>query len=320
MKKYIAIILTIIMCISLIGCGNSQTEKADTLHKTISIVQNNNRNRMVCEDENYIYFFNTNQILKMSKDNDSLETVYTFEGDNWLCFDCIEYYNGAVYMIGFGPEASMGMMLATVKTDGTGMKTVSLGNRNVMPNFSVYGDTLYLGEYRLNPETLEMEETEYKQYFKTSDGYIFTKEVEYQCGRLYKTGPNGNKQLFLNTDKSVFMQHITDCYVFYVLVDPVNFDKFELYRCDIDGNNDMFIREIPLDKILEISHDNKYLYVGEYKGAIWKIDKETLETTDISGIEDIEYVWQEVSNEKFFYCRGGECYYIDTVTGEKVEF
>ena len=58
MKRIIAGILSAIMCFSLVGCNDGQTEKADTLHKTISIVQNNNQNRITAEDENYIYFYN----------------------------------------------------------------------------------------------------------------------------------------------------------------------------------------------------------------------------------------------------------------------
>lgn len=320
MKRLLAVILVGIMCFSFIGCNEKQAE--DTLHKTISIVQNNNRNRMTAEDENYIYFYNENEILKMSKADNSVETVYAFEGDNYIVIECIEYFDGAVYMIGFGKEASMGMLLATVKTDGTGMKTVSLGNTGYMPNFYTYDNTLYLGKNTLNPDTLELEPEDISIDYltKTADGTVFEKKLEGQYGRLYKTDPSGNTQLFLHNDKSVFMQHVTDYYVFYVLVDPAAFEKFELYRCDADGNNETFIREISLEKIREIHHDNKYLYVGEFEGPIWKINKETLETTDVSTIEDIDYTWQEVNNEKFFYCRGGECYYIDTVTGEKVEF
>lgn len=323
MKKIIAVILSTIMCFSLIGCSGGQAE--DTLYKTISIEQNNNRNRMTAEDDNYIYFFNANEILKMSKSDNSIETVFTFDGDNFLGIDCIEYFDNALYMIGFGREASMGMLMATVKTDGTDMKIIRLENTNQMPNFYTYDNTLYadhVGNYKLHPETLEFEPTDIPLGYqrKIADGTVFEKKLEEQYGRLYKTDPSGNTQLFLQTDKSVFMQHITDYYVFYVLVDPNSFEKFELYRCDTDGNNDVFIREIALEKILPLAYDNKYLYVGEYEGPIWKINKETLETTDISTIEDIDYTWQEVNNEKFFYCRGGECYYIDTVTGEKIEF
>ena len=65
MKRIISVMLSAIMCLSLVGCSDGQTEKADTLHKTISIVQNNNQNRITAEDENNIYFYNTRQDLKL---------------------------------------------------------------------------------------------------------------------------------------------------------------------------------------------------------------------------------------------------------------
>ena len=68
------------------------------------------------------------------------------------------------------------------------------------------------------------------------------------------------------------------------------------------------------------SFDNEYYYISEVNGPLWKINKETLEITDISTIEDVDFALQEVNNEKMFYSFISDVYYIDTATGEKVEF
>lgn len=330
MKRIIAVILAGVICLGLIGCNNSQVENTDTLHKTISIVQNNNANRITAEDENYIYFYDVNEILKMSKTDSSVETVYIFEGDNLMQFNCIEYFDNALYMIGIGREFGV-MQLATVKTDGTGMNKIILEDTNQMPNFYTHDNILYLDyywlgndrSYALTPETLELEIVEKRtpiHQTMISDGSSFAKAVEDGCGRLYKTDPDGNTELFLNTDESVFAHHITDYYVFYILIDPVKMDKWEVYRCDVDGSNETFIKEIALMNMGGTSFDNKYYYISEVNGPLWKINKETLEITDISIIEGVDFALQEVNNEKMFYSFTSDVYYIDTVTGEKVEF
>lgn len=331
MKRIIAGILSAIMCFSLVGCNDGQTEKADTLHKTISIVQNNNQNRITAEDENYIYFYNVNEILKMSKADNSVETVYTFDGDNLMGVNSIEYFDGALYVIGFSVQPGV-MQLATVKTDGTGMNKVTLEDTNQMPNFYTWEDKLYLNyfmmgndrSYSVAPETLELTETEreYRARTKINDGSIFVKKVEDNCGKLYKKDADGNTALFLNEDKSVFAHHVTDHYVFYTLIDPVKPEKFEVYRCDTGGNNKTFIKEIPLMSMGGTAFDNRYYYISEVNGPVWKIDKETLETIDILTVEGIDFIdtfTHEINNEKFFFSHI-DTYYIDTVTGEKVEF
>ena len=327
MKKFIAVILAGIMCFSFVSCDGAQAE--DTLHKTISIVQNNNRNRITAEDENYIYFYNVNEILKMSKANSSVETVYTFEDDNLMQLNCIEYFDNALYMIGIGREFGV-MQLATVKTDGTGMNKVTLEDKNQMPNFYTWEDKLYIDyfmmgndrSYEVKPETLELTETEreYRARTKTSDGTIFTKDVEAGYGKLYRTDVNGNKVLISSEDKSVFAHHITDSYIFYILIDPVKMEKWEVYRSNLDGSDETFIKDIPLMNMGGTSFDNEYYYISEGNGPLWKINKETLETTDISTIEDVDFALQEVNNEKMFFSFISDVYYIDTTTGEKVEF
>ena len=327
MKKTITFILAGIMCFSFTGCGGQQAE--DTLHKTISIVQNNNSNRITAENDNYIFFYSSNKIMKMSKNNSSVETVYTFDGGNLMYFNCIEYFDDALYMIGIGREFGV-MQLATVGTDGTGMNKVILEDTNQIPNFYTWEDNLYLDYYMMGndrsyiikPETLELTETEreYRARTKISDGSIFVKNVENGLGKLYKTDVTGNTVLFSDENKSVFMYHVTDHYVFYILIDPVTSETFKLYRCDIDGCNEKLIKEIPAKNLYITQFDNTHLYVSEYKGPVWKINKETLETTDISTVEGVDFGIQEVNNEKLFYSFTSDVYHIDTVTGEKTEF
>ena len=51
MRKFIALLLVIILSLSLFGCSS----KGD-MGKTSSIVSNNNRNYLTAEDKDYIYF------------------------------------------------------------------------------------------------------------------------------------------------------------------------------------------------------------------------------------------------------------------------
>ena len=332
MRKAIAAIITVIMCLTFISCDSSSEVTADngTLCKTISIVQNNNRNRITAEDENYIYFYNVNEILKMSKTDDSVETIYTFEGDNYMGFNSIEYFDNALYMIGMGRDPVL--QLATVKTDGTGMNKVTLEDINQIPNFYTFEDNLYLKymflgndrAFEITPGTLDLNPVDIAalSQFNAADGSIFVKKIEDNRGKLYKTDAAGNTELFLHRDKSVFFHHITDYYVFYILIDPVEQLYWEVYRCDLDGNNNTLIKEIPLMSIGGTAYDNENLYISEVNGPLWKINKETLEISDVLTVNNIEFIdtfTHEVNNGKFFYSFTSIVYYIDTVTGEKVE-
>ena len=186
---------------------------------------------------------------------------------------------------------------------------------------------MFLGNdraFEITPGTLDLNPVDIAalSQFNAADGSIFVKKVENGCGKLYKTDADGNTMLFLHREKSVFAHHITDYYVFYILIDPVSPDKWEVYRCDLDGNNNVLIKEIPLMSMGGTAYDNENLYISEVNGPIWKIDKETLETTDILTVEGIDFIdtfTHEVNNGKFFFSHI-DTYYIDTVTGEKVEF
>ena len=107
------------------------------------------------------------------------------------------------------------------------MNKVILEDTNQIPNFYTWEDKLYLDYYMMGndrsyiikPETLELTETEreYRARTKISDGSIFVKNVENGLGKLYKTDVTGNTVLFSDENKSVFMYHVTDHYVFFKL-------------------------------------------------------------------------------------------------------
>ena len=64
MKRFMAVILTLLICFGFVGCNNT-TE--DTLYKTKSIVKNNNDSIFMAEDDDFIYFADSILIKKCQK-------------------------------------------------------------------------------------------------------------------------------------------------------------------------------------------------------------------------------------------------------------
>ena len=126
--------------------------------------------------------------------------------------------------------------------------------------------------------------------------------------------------LFSDESRSVWnTTNFTDYYVFYADVDLNNFTQYNLYRTDINGENKTLIKEVPITEATkQIRYDNKYIYLLVSETELLKIDKETLNVTDISTLADEFINCFDVFDEKLFNTLtiGAKCF--NTVTGDEI--
>lgn len=309
-------------------CLSNPLQK-NSLEKTSSIVANNNRNRWVAEDEEYIYFLDQTKVRKISKKNNLVKTIYEFEEEDHLV-NAFEYFDGRLYFV-----TSKGNFIS-INTNGGTKKSTKFAVDNEgemlevsspMPKAYVFGDDLYFiadesqVAYRVNTATLALEVSDYKigNQYQAEDGTIFTKRIEDDKSRLYIHSSQGEETLFSGEDESVISSHYTNAYVFYQAFKldgkEGQYDKLYLYRVDLDGNNKVLVKEMLVAETNgDVLYDNEYAYVYMNQSGYYKIDKETLEgikTTDV-------YLEAEVSNGRYFSYTWS--YFIESETAKTVDF
>ncbi len=319
MRKFIALLLVIILSLSLFGCSS----KGD-MGKTSSIVSNNNRNYLTAEDKDYIYFGRPFDIKKISKKDNSVETIYEMEVGTEQIYE-IESFSDKLYLLISSNE------LVSMEADGTNVEKVEL--LDLSPStFYIYDNSLYIilngesGVVKVNPEDLTFEDADKKivnQYIAT-DGTTFIKKKENDLGRVYVLA-NGEEKLFSGENESVILNRMnfTDSYVFYYafdmkgVEDSSSLESFNLYRVDLDGGNKKLIKEVDIDQNWgDVKYDNEYIYLYTSADEYLKIHKETLKETNI--IDQVNgYDIFEISNERFFNFVGND--FFDSANGKLIE-
>lgn len=304
----------------------------DNLAKTSSIISNNNSNSRTAEDEDFIYYFYMPTVKKMSKADNSVEDIYTFE-DIYTIVNAFECFGDRLYFLTYKGE------LISMDKNGENLLKArfSLDDSEELleydsptPTPYVFGDNLYFipsdlsAAYRVDPDTLALELADPGIAYQhiTSDKTIFIKKAEDEVGRLYVKPDNEDMTLFSAEDESVILNRVnfTDYYVFYMAFKSNDFSTLYLYRVDLDGENKVLIKEVGVaNNTGNIKYDNEYIYLVASEDEYLKIHKETLEETNIASmVDDVNKVHNhEISNEKFFHAFFE--YYIDGETGEKVE-
>ncbi len=312
-------------------CISNPLEK-NYLEKTSSIVSNNNQNHMVAEDEDYIYFANMKEVKKISKTDDSIETIYEFTNIENLV-KSFEYFDGRLYFVTYSYDfISMdtdGENIITSKLEIEETAEITLGGVP-FPHPHVFGGDLYLlihspyRAYRVNPDTLEVEETDFKiaEQYQTADGTIFTRKIEDRMAYLYVTTSEGEEKLFSAEDERVMAAHYTNAYVFYqafkIEDSESQYDSLYLYRVDLDGKNKVLVKEINIAEAHGyVTYDNEYMYVINGEEYL-KIHKKTLKEGNFIPVTEDSYWGFEVSNGKFFALSWP--YFVDSETGEKTNF
>ena len=331
MKRILSAVLATVLCLVLAGCNSTPAE--DTLYKTKSTVRNNNHNMLIAEDEDFIYFADSDIIKKMSKEDNSVTAIY--DSDRDLGFYHVEYADGRVYALGFEPLKNYKFKDIIISMDTNGENLIKkdfivpddrYDDSRTIPNGYIHNNRLYYpfngNMYKVNPDTLDLEiaTEEIKGTYTTADGTVFISKTEDSKRRLYTVDENGRLKLFSDTERSIWDNiNITDYYVFYADVDLNNFTQYNLYRTDITGENKTLIKEVPFSEATRsIKYDDKYIYLIVSNTELLKIDKETLQATDISSMIEQFKSCFDVSDEKFFNTInvGAKCY--DTVTGEEI--
>jgi len=313
-------------------CLSNPLEK-NYLEKTSSIVSNNNRNNGVAEDEDFIYFVYAMDVKKISKKDNSVETIYTFEGEVNMV-NTFECFDGRLFFITYDDD------FISMDTNGENIiktkleikkPTDTMYGGNPVPKPWVSGGNLYLlthspyRAYLVNPHTLEVEEVDYEiaEQYQTEDGKIFTNRLEDEVRKLYVKLPSGEERLFSAEDESVIDSHYTKAYVFYQAFKMVDSefqtDSLYLYRVDLDGKNKVLVKEIIVaESSGNVRYDNEYAYIYMNEPGCLRIHKETLKETIVKSIQTSGSWGNEISNGKYF--SAARHYFIDCETGEMTNF
>ena len=313
----------LMLCLSstlLISCTGNLS--FDYLAKTSSILSNNNRNIFIAEDVEYIYFKDVVKIKKMNKADESVTELYTFDASIYEVPTDLEYFDGRVYVF-----TSLGEVVS-MDTNGENVKKAKMPeeliNSNIAASKGVYNNQLYWFQYetyRINPDTLEFEKTDNVSTGArvAADGSVWIKTIEDNVGRLYRADENGELVLFTDETESVSTSHMTNSYMFYCVYKIGDFSRYYIYRTDVSGKNKTLIKEVELNDVsFRVTFDNRYIYLPIDESKLVKINKETLEETDISvSAQAYNISLGEVCDGKLFETLSS-CYYVDLDTGEKV--
>lgn len=307
-------------------CLSNPLQKS-SLEKTSSIVANNNRNRWVAEDEDYIYFVEQFKVRKISKKNNLEKTIYEFEDEKNLV-NAFEYFDERLYFVtSQGDFISINTNGGTRKSSKFAVDGELLEVSSPMPNPYVFGDDLYFITgvprvvYRVNTATLALEMSDYEveNQYQTEDGTVFTNRIENGMSRLYVRTAQGEEKLFSGEDESVISPHYTNAYVFYQAFKldgkEGQYDKLYLYRVDLDGKNKVLVEEMLVAETNgDVLYDNEYVYLYLNESGYYKINKETLEGIKTKDV----YLGAEVSNGRYFGYDWS--YFIESETAKTVNF
>ena len=322
-KSLIAGIL--VLCLSstlLISCTDNS--KSEYSYTASSIISNNNKYMFIAEDENNIYFKDAVKIKKMSKLDNSVTELYTFDANIYEIPTDLEYVDGRIYVF-----TTLGDIVS-MDSNGENILKAKIPEEAINTNAAVKkyiaGNQLYYitdKAYKIVPDTLALELTDYPATFwqAANDGSAFVAQQNGDYVGLYKTAETGELVLFSGNNEGVWSSHIniTNNYVFYVAYEKGDFSKYCIYRVDLSGENKILIKEVPLDNYsFNVNFDNRYIYILLGQNKLIKIDKRTLKETDISvSAQAYQSSVGDICEGKLFETINS-CYYIDLDTGEKV--
>lgn len=328
MKKIMPFLLFSILCLGIFGCTRGFSQ--DSLQKTSSIISNNNRNMYTAEDNDSIYYVSYDTVKKVSQTDKTITSLYLLE-DDFTPVVVLEYFKDRVYLITYSYE------LISMDTNGENVKTVQiplddLGEANYLFVPKVFDDNLYLIysfngiTYKVDPDTLSLEAVsdDITSQYITTDGTLFTMEMDNDVSRVYITRKGQDKILFSGEDEHVIgnRMNFTNSYVYYAAYKNNDFDNIFLYRVDLDGKNKVLIKEFSFyDRYIDVVYDNRHIYIIVGEEELLKIDKETFKEVNIASKIDFKSLRYEILNGKFVYLinQFDKPYYIDSETGEKVE-
>lgn len=323
--KKVSIFFIFILSLTMIGCNKSEKSSGD-LTKTSSQVSNNNQNIFVSEDEEFIYFTDTMTVKKISKTDNSLTQIFPQDMRDAIPISAFESFNDRIYLL-----LNKTTLVSMDKNGNDILKAeieINLEKENYHTGITpyIFNDSLYLiggggYVYRVTTAPLDLEprDGEIKYQYIAANKKLFVKRLDNGIGKIYTVDSDGKEHLFSSSDENVVINrtNFTDYYVFYLAYNE-DFTLMNMYRVNLDGSNKTLIKSVPVsDFFIDVKYDNSYAYLTVPNGYV-KINKETLEETDLTNISGLNEGFLEVIDEKFFCCLGGT-YYIDVATGEKTQ-
>ncbi|MEG1862835.1 MAG: hypothetical protein RR198_04425 [Oscillospiraceae bacterium] len=308
-----------VLCCNFTACSKPRINNAPT---NTDITAENNRNRLICENSDSIFYFNYTTIKKLSKDDNSIHDVFTSDD----IIEGLEYFNNRLYC-----KTDNGKNLISMDTNGENVisNDISAVLGEVKPSsYYVFDNNIYLQTmdasviYKVNTDTLDIElvNIDIKNKFILSEENIFVlKKGDDNKKQIYKQDESGDLVLFSKENGGgVGFVNFTDDYVFYT-VNNDDFTSAKLFRVKLDGSNIEVIKEInPRYEKLSILYDANYIYLMDNDKEYWKINKNTLEKSNIISMIDLNDLSYEIANEMLFYTFT-DLYYINTCTGEKAD-
>ncbi len=318
--KKLIYLLAIILVIILSGCSLSGVGD-DTFYKTASVISNNNRNIFVSEDEEYIFFTSQNKTIeKMSKKDGKITEIFSLNTADKEMIYIFECFKDRIYILLSNNK------LISIDNNGQNILEYKFSEDeipmyNAALNAYIYDDKLYFiidgNIYHISEKPLgaELNNDDKSLYYVEINGKKFYRNN----GKLYRIDSEGSK-IPIHSEENIITNRVnfTDYYIFYISFTN-DMAGLNLYRMNLDGNDKILIKSIPIEIFSDIKYDNKYIYV-ETENGYFKINKETFEEINLSDISELNYGYLEVVDERFFQCMVYPCYYIDTRTGEKVIF
>lgn len=319
LTKIINIILfAVVLCITLIGCSKEENTEYKQ-EKTDSLVSNNNQNTFISEDEKFIYLTDTVVVKKISKSDNSITDIFIQDIDDAKFITSFEYFNGRIYLI------LENTTLVSMDTSGNDIVEFEIPNevknksKDKVATPYTFDDSLYFifdtDIYRVTTEPLglEIRDKEIKRMYKTKDETLFIKKVDGNIGRIYTVDSDGKEHLFSSPEDKVLISNtnFTDFYVFYPSYNE-DYTFVNIYRVNIDGSEKTLIKSVPIGDFLNIKYDNFNVYLHTSSDFV-KIDKETLQETNISNTPDLTDILEPADNKLF-----SQLWYIDCANGEKV--
>lgn len=282
MKKFISILITVLVLLALIGgvaayiiLNRPQRIPPDAVGNTSG---NLNNHGLFCESDGYVYFSNpydSRKLYRMTLDGSDLECICD------VAVSFINVYGNEVYFYqepGGGSQMyGLGGMYGVCKTNTTGTKGLDSLDKTVLNSLVLVGEDLYYQHYdAAEGLTLYKTDRDGKEKTKISDKEVFT-ACPYQGAFLcYNTdnmyylsafNPKTDSMLLLGDIRAYNIIKEGD-YIYFMNID----DDYKIYRCDSAGQNPEKLTDYRVDLFNVYGNNIFFQKNSEDAPAIMKMD------------------------------------------------
>lgn len=349
MKKFTAILLSLLLAAGLAACSSNDDEG-----KTASVVSNNNRNLNTAEDDDYIYFAGLTALQRISKADGEVVDIRKTDPMAGNTITALECFDGKVYVMTISNRFvcfdSEGNMIKAAKPEPEGLEDMPRGMPYYFTPYTFDGQLYLISSYKggrsdvyhVDPDTLALRpaDPDIKKRYMAPEGIVYLRLEEANTGRIYTidstarnisgedfnyTGPSviydeNMLVLFSDRDESVITNRVnyTDSYVFYAACPADDLVNYTLYRVGLDGEKKTKIVDFDFNTVFDVKYDNRYIYLLDKDGTCTRINKETFKKSTFE-LEADHLPFYEVADGKMLCRRATQAYYIDCESGRKVD-